>query len=107
VPWHAAIAAPPPRISGTRANSAWPKAADLLDDVKAMGTPLVIFTGGDPLQRDDLEELVRYAKSIGLRAGAIPAATPRLTRDRVISLKHAGLDQMAISLDGPNAKQAR
>jgi radical SAM protein len=77
----------------------------LLDGVKAMGTPLVIFTGGDPLQRDDLEELIRYAKSIGLRAGAIPAATPRLTRERVNSLQQAGLDQMAISLDGPNAKQ--
>lgn len=77
----------------------------LLDDVKAMGTPLVIFTGGDPLQRDDLEDLVRHAKSIGLRAGAIPAATWRLTKDRVKSLKEAGLDQMAISLDGPDAKR--
>lgn len=77
----------------------------LLDDVRAMGTPLIIFTGGDPLQRDDLEELVRYAKSIGLRAGAIPAATSRLTRDRVFALKEAGLDQMAISLDGVTAAQ--
>ena len=47
----------------------------LIDDVKAMGTPLMIFTGGDPLQRDDLEELIRHAKSIGLRAGSIPATS--------------------------------
>jgi MoaA/NifB/PqqE/SkfB family radical SAM enzyme len=48
----------------------------LLDDVKAMGTPLVIFTGGDPLQRDDLEELVRYAKSIGSARGGHPGGHP-------------------------------
>lgn len=75
----------------------------LLDDVKAMGTPLVIFTGGDPLQRDDLEELIRHGKSIGLRVGAIPAATSRLTRDRVFSLKAAGLEQMALSIDASTA----
>ena len=75
----------------------------LIDDVKAMGTPLIIFTGGDPLQRSDLEDLIRHAKSVGLRAGAIPAATSRLTRERVQSMKEAGLDQMAISLDGATA----
>ncbi|MFH0908111.1 MAG: TIGR04053 family radical SAM/SPASM domain-containing protein [bacterium] len=75
----------------------------LIDDVKAMGTPLMIFTGGDPLQRDDLEDLIRHAKSVGLRAGSIPATTNRLTLERVKSLKDAGLDQMAVSLDGPNA----
>lgn len=77
----------------------------LLDDVKAMGTPLIIFTGGDPLQRDDLEEFIRHGKSIGLRVGAIPAATPRLTRERVFSLKAAGLEQMAVSIDASTAEK--
>ncbi len=72
----------------------------LLDDIVQMGTPIVIFSGGDPLQRDDLEDLIRYGKQIGLRVGTIPAATPRLTRDRVASLKSVQLDQMALSLDG-------
>ncbi len=75
----------------------------LIDDVASMGTPLIIFTGGDPLQRDDLEECIRHAGAAGLRTGAIPATTDRLTRDRVRSLKHAGLDQMAVSIDGPDA----
>lgn len=78
---------------------------DLIDQVKALGTPLIIFTGGDPLQRDDLEDLIRHAKSVGLRTGAIPAATTRLTRERVFSLKEAGLDQMAVSLDAPTAQK--
>ncbi len=72
----------------------------LIDDTARMGTPLIIFTGGDPLQRDDLEDLIRHAKAAGLRAGTIPATTPRLTRERLIALKEAGVDQVAFSVDG-------
>ena len=72
----------------------------LLDDTKAMGTPVFVFTGGDPLQREDLDELIRHGSDIGLRTGTIPASTDRLTQDRVQQLKDAGLDQMALSLDG-------
>lgn len=75
----------------------------LIDEVAEMGTPLIVFTGGDPLQRDDLELLVRHAGSRNLRVGTIPATTPRLTRERLESLKAAGVDQMAFSLDGSNA----
>lgn len=65
-----------------------------------MGTPLMVLTGGDPLQRDDLEELIRYGKSMGLTMATIPATTPRLTRQRIMSLAEAGVDQLALSLDG-------
>lgn len=77
----------------------------LIDDVASMQTPLIIFTGGDPLQRTDLEDHIRHAKGAGLRVGTIPATTDRLTRERVASLKGAGVDQMALSLDGPTAEQ--
>jgi AdoMet-dependent heme synthase len=77
----------------------------LIADVAAMGTPLIIFTGGDPLQRDDLEDLIRHAKTCKLRAGTIPASTDRLTRERVLSLKESGVDQMALSLDGSTAER--
>lgn len=76
----------------------------LLEDIARMGTPVVVFTGGDPLQRDDLEELIAHAHALGLRTGAIPAATPRCTRKRILQLKAAGLDQMALSLDASNAQ---
>lgn len=75
----------------------------LLSDVAEMGTPLVVLTGGDPLQRDDLEDLIRHGKSCGLRMATIPATTERCTRERVGSLKEAGLDQMAVSIDAANA----
>ena len=76
---------------------------ELLDDVAAMETPLVVLTGGDPLQRDDLEDLVRAGVARGLRMATIPAATPRLTRERLVSLKEAGVSQLAFSLDAPDA----
>lgn len=77
---------------------------DLIDQVAEMGTRVLIFSGGDPLQRDDLDEMIQYAKAKGLRTGTIPAATERLTAERVRRLKAAGLDQMALSLDGATAE---
>ncbi|MDA3874898.1 MAG: TIGR04053 family radical SAM/SPASM domain-containing protein [Kiritimatiellae bacterium] len=76
----------------------------LLDDIREMGTPIVVFTGGDPLQRDDLEDLIHYGKSIGLRIGTIPAGTPRLTYARMQSIKDSGVDQVAFSIDASHAE---
>jgi radical SAM protein len=75
----------------------------LLNQVAAMGTPIVVLSGGDPLNRPDLEVLIAHGKSKGLRMGTIPAATANLTKDRVRALAAAGLDQIAFSLDGPTA----
>ena len=75
---------------------------DLIDQVAEMGTGILVLSGGDPLQRKDLDDLVVHGKSRNLRVGTIPAATERLTLERVVRLKKAGLDQMALSLDGPD-----
>ena len=75
----------------------------LLDEVHAMGTPIVVLTGGDPIQRHDLEDLIAHGKSLGLRMGTIPAGTPRLSRERMASLKSAGIDQVAFSIDAATA----
>jgi radical SAM protein len=77
----------------------------LIDQVADMGTPIIVLSGGDPLMRADLEDLVRHAKKRGLRTGTIPAATSLLTRERLASLKAAGLDQVAFSLDGATAEE--
>jgi len=77
---------------------------DLLHQIKEMGTPVCVLSGGDPLQRDDLAELVRHGQSLGLRMATIPAATDRLTRERLAELKEAGLAQVAFSLDGSTAE---
>ncbi len=74
----------------------------LVDAVADMGTPIMVFSGGDPMERPDLMELIAHAKSRGLRAATIPAATATLSRDDIFRIKDAGADQMALSLDFPD-----
>ena len=76
----------------------------LLAETAAMGTPVFILSGGDPVKRPDLCRLIRRGKQLGLRMGTIPAATAALTEDLVQQLKDVGLDQMALSLDFPRAE---
>ncbi|MFA5504103.1 MAG: TIGR04053 family radical SAM/SPASM domain-containing protein [Vulcanimicrobiota bacterium] len=78
---------------------------DLIDQVKAFGAPapLLVFTGGDPFKREDLFDLVAYAKSVGLMPGVSPSATPLVTRDRLARLGEAGAKVISLSLDASNA----
>ena len=78
---------------------------DLIEQVAGMGTPLLVLSGGDPVNRPDLFELVRHAKRSGLRVATIPAATTELTEDLVVKLRESALDQMALSLDFPDASR--
>lgn len=80
------------------------EAIRLIDEVSQMGTPILIFSGGDCLKRKDLFRLIAHARTLRLRTGAIPAVTPALTKLRLREFKDAGLDQIAFSLDAANAK---
>lgn len=73
----------------------------LIEDIADLDPPIFIFTGGDPLKRPDIYELVKYAAEKGLHPAMTPSATPLLNRDSLESLKHAGLRRLALSLDGP------
>ncbi|MFQ5598830.1 MAG: TIGR04053 family radical SAM/SPASM domain-containing protein [Nitrospiria bacterium] len=73
---------------------------NLLNAVHAMGTPVVVLSGGDPLMRPDLIELISHGKRLGLRMATIPAATDRISAPLFSDLKQAGLSQIAFSLDG-------
>ncbi len=75
----------------------------LLDEIRSFGEPLLVFTGGDPLKRPDLYDLVRYSVQIGLRTNVTPSATPLLTAEAIEGFQKAGVTRMAISLDGPDA----
>lgn len=75
----------------------------LVDMTADMGTPIIVFSGGDPLSRPDLADLIAHAKSRGLRAATIPAATAALDKEAVFRIRDAGADQMALSLDFPDA----
>src|SRR5260370_5564087 len=73
------------------------------DQMREFGTPLMVFTGGDPLKRPDLPLLLRRSVALGLRTNVSPSATPLLTRQAIQEFKDCGVTRMAVSLDGPNA----
>ena len=79
------------------------EAKRLMDEVRAMGNPLFVLTGGDPLKRPDTVEIVEYGARIGLRVAMTPSGTPLLTPTVLAELRDAGLARLAVSLDGSNA----
>ncbi|RTG92667.1 radical SAM/SPASM domain-containing protein [Thermus scotoductus] len=66
--------------------------------------PLLLLTGGDPLARKDLFQILEKAKALGLKVGLTPASTPLLTREMVFRLKAAGVTRLALSLDGATSE---
>ncbi|MFC6723076.1 TIGR04347 family pseudo-SAM/SPASM protein [Halobium palmae] len=71
----------------------------LLDDLASYGVPVVLFSGGEPLVRDDLTELVSYADGRGIRPVLSTNGT-LLTREKARELRDAGLQYAGISVDG-------
>jgi radical SAM protein with 4Fe4S-binding SPASM domain len=65
--------------------------------------PSVSFTGGEPLLREDLEDLLAAAGRLKLRTNLITNATLLAGNRRAEALKSAGLASAQVSLEGPNA----
>jgi len=75
------------------------EAKQMIDDLAAFGCPVLLFSGGEPLLREDLPELAEYAVSRGMRAVLSTNGT-LLTREKVAVLKKIGLSYIGVSLDG-------
>jgi 12,18-didecarboxysiroheme deacetylase len=71
----------------------------LLDDLKTFGVPVVLFSGGEPLMRPDLFELVSHTVAAGMRA-VISTNGTLITQELALRLKDLGLSYVGISLDG-------
>jgi radical SAM protein len=76
------------------------QAKDLIDQIAAMHIPIFVFTGGDPMKRADVYELIEYASKKGVQVAVTPSATPLLTREAIFKMKEAGVVRLGISLDG-------
>lgn len=78
----------------------------LLDDITGFGRPYphIVFTGGDPLLRPDLELLVTAATERGIGCSLAPAATGLLTQPVLDRLKAAGVQNISLSIDGSTAE---
>ncbi|MGQ9574064.1 MAG: TIGR04053 family radical SAM/SPASM domain-containing protein [Thermoguttaceae bacterium] len=76
----------------------------LIDQVAAFPRPpTLVLTGGDPLKRADLFELIGRAAGVGLQVGLTPSATPLATREAFRRAQKAGVAVLGISLDGADA----
>jgi len=76
---------------------------DLVTQVAEFGATTIVFTGGEPMLRKDLFQIVEHAKKSGLRANIITNAT--MIRTPEMARRFAELfDQVTVSLDGANAR---
>ena len=73
----------------------------LIDCLAEFGSPILVFTGGDPMMRRDLYELIAYATQKGLRCSLTPTATALPTTARLEKVRDAGIRRIALSLDAP------
>ena len=79
----------------------------LIDQIPDFGDPLphLILTGGDPLERRDLFELIDRARALGIGISITPAATSKLTRAVLVRLGEHGVEGLGLSLDGSTAEK--
>ncbi|OBQ56317.1 radical SAM protein [Halodesulfovibrio spirochaetisodalis] len=79
------------------------EAKALIDTFPSVGNPIIIFTGGDPMMRSDVYELIAYATEKGLRCVMSPNGT-LITPETARKMKEAGVQRCSISIDGPSAE---
>jgi 12,18-didecarboxysiroheme deacetylase len=71
----------------------------LIADLAAFKSPVILFSGGEPLMREDLPDLVRFAVDQGMRA-VISTNGTLLTKKTAATLKKIGISYAGVSLDG-------
>ena len=79
------------------------EALGLIDDLAEMGIPLILFTGGEPLMREDIWELARHAKNKGIKM-AISTNGTLITTDIARRIRESGIEYAGISLEGARAE---
>jgi len=71
----------------------------LIADLAAFRAPVILFSGGEPLMREDLPDLARFAVDKGMRA-VISTNGTLLTQKTAATLKKIGISYAGVSLDG-------
>jgi 12,18-didecarboxysiroheme deacetylase len=75
------------------------QAMAVIDDLAEFGSPVILFSGGEPLMRPDLMNLAGYAVDKGMRA-VISTNGTLITGEKAKELKKIGLSYVGVSLDG-------
>ncbi|MCX5819097.1 MAG: heme b synthase [Deltaproteobacteria bacterium] len=79
------------------------KCRQLLDQIAAVGKPVIILTGGEPLLRPDIYEIAAYGDQNGLRMVLATNGT-LMTGEVAAKLIRSGIRRVSISIDGPEAE---
>jgi AdoMet-dependent heme synthase len=79
-----------------------PAARDIIDEIAAVSTPILVLSGGEPLFRSDIFQLARYGKDKGLRVALATNGT-LVTKQVARKIVDSGVKRVAISLDGADA----
>jgi len=77
-------------------------ALDIIDQIAAAASPILVLSGGEPLYRSDIFQLARYAAEKGLRVALATNGT-LVTKDVARMIVDAGVRRVSISLDGADA----
>jgi radical SAM protein with 4Fe4S-binding SPASM domain len=93
-----------PRQNVTSARSLPKEEALVGSERKIPPYPFFILTGGDPIKRSDIYDIIAYATKQGLRVAMTPSATPLIKQSVVKRLAEVGLTRLALSLDGSTAE---
>ena len=75
----------------------------LIRQIAEWKVPLFVMTGGDPLKREDLQDLVAECEKQGMNFALAPSVTPLLNGESLRRLKEAGVHRISLSLDGADA----
>lgn len=75
------------------------EARDFIYDLSTFRSPALLFSGGEPLMRDDFFELAEYASELGVRPTLSTNGT-LITKKIARRIKEAGVTYVGISLDG-------
>jgi sulfatase maturation enzyme AslB (radical SAM superfamily) len=76
----------------------------VIDKLRALGIPQVVFTGGEPTLRDDLPTLIAYARKMELVSGLVTNGRKLKDKSYLQSLLDAGLDHIQITLESHDSK---
>jgi pyrroloquinoline quinone biosynthesis protein E len=77
----------------------------VLDEARELGVLQVHLSGGEPLARRDLADLVAHARRLGMYTGLVTSGVP-LTEARFAALAEAGLDHVQLSVQDDSAATA-
>lgn len=75
----------------------------VLDQIASFTSPTIILTGGEPLMRDDIFDIIDYGNTKGLRL-VIAINGTLLTDEKARRLKTGGIRRVSLSLDGKNSE---